>query len=174
MKQWKHKLFVTDQYSPAVCGFVSLLGFALSIILLYSVYGPNNQFPDYNELHFHAGEISNVKKTKYSVNINFKNDDSTFKYMSKGNAMGRVDDMVRQNGVVSIGYMPSERFSPTIFDIKIDDKKIRSYNEIKQAYKNDDQIVNWLAPLFALLGIYLGLVSYFSQKYIISSKHDIR
>lgn len=173
MNQWKHKLFITDQYSPAVLGFVSLLGFALSIIMLYSVYGPNNQFPDYDKLEFHSGEISSVRKTKYSVNIKFANDDSVFKYMSKGNALRRVDDMVRQNGVVSVGYIPSERFDPTIFDIRINNINIRTYDEIKQAYEEDDSLVNWLAPLFTLLGLYLALVAYFSQKHIRSTKSNI-
>jgi len=85
--------------------------------------------------------------------------------MSKGNALNRVDDMARQSGKLSVGYIPTEKTSHIIFDIRLNKTDIRSYDEIKKAYSDDDDIVNWLAPLFFLMGIYLGLVGYFSRKY---------
>jgi len=162
---WKQKLFITDHYSPFTCIAVSLLSFILAAVMLYSVYSPNNEFPAYGELVFHTGEVSSVRKTKYSVDIIFNNNDSRFKYMSKGNALSRVDDMARQSGKLSVGYIPTEKTSHTIFDIRLNKTNIRSYDEIKKAYSDDDDIVNWLAPLFFLVGIYLGLVGYFSRKY---------
>ena len=164
---WKKKLFVTDHYPPLTCVAMSFLSFILTAVMLYSVYGPNSKFPAYDELAFHTGEVLSVRKTKYSVDIVFDNSDSKFKYMSKGNAISRVDDMARQSGKLSVGYIPREKTSHIIYDIKLNKTNIRSYNEIKQAYSDDDDIVNWLAPLFFIIGVYLGLVGYFSRKYYV-------
>ena len=161
---WWQKLFVTDHYSSFTCIAVSLLSFILAAVMLYSVYGPNNEFPAYDDLVFHTGEVSTVKKTKYSVDIIFDNSDTKFKYMSKGNSLSRVNDMARQSGQLTVGYIPSDKSSHVIFEINLNQTMIRSHDEIKQAYSDDDDIVNWLAPIFILMGTYLGLVAHFSKK----------
>ena len=143
-------------------------GLSLSCILLGIVIGhnaltqENDGFPFKEKLSERSGFIDRIEKYKYGIKFKFSDGDRNFNYPSKSRGQGVVwDALVASKGKeVTILYKSDDSNSPVyskkryhdVFEIKVNERMVRSYSESEKSWKSDNKLTPMIVVLFLLGG----------------------
>ena len=119
------------------------------------------------------GKVEWVQTGKYGVKFAIYGASLPLDYASKGKAMGLVYDSLAAAGdkPVTVLYDPrsasgpvfsSDRYYP-VYGIALGAKSVRSFNEIQEAWRADDQIGVWLGAFFMLSSCVLVVCAFLSR-----------
>ena len=140
--------------------------FVLAICIGYvQLTQENGGFPYKSELVEREGFVDWVESYKYGIRFAFKDDEYNFNYPSKSNGQGIVyDSLISSKGKrVSVLFEEREYTAPIyttkefhdVFEIKVNEIIIRSYESSEQAWKSDNLLMPFIVILFLFGGPYI-------------------
>ena len=125
----------------------------------------NGGYPQKNLLSEKVGRVDWVYKYKYGIRFGLVDDERNYVYPSKSNGQGIVLDSLMKADSKNLSilfdakdpkgpiYNDSEYYS--VFEIVIDGKPIRMYEESEKAWKGDNNLMPFIALFFFIGGLYL-------------------
>lgn len=164
--KWVRRIFTQRGYSTAKLVFFAFLSCGLSVLLAYSVYESEHSFPNVEELSFREARLLRAEKDKYGIDIGLVDGERTFRYYSKARCLGCVWRVLRSDSIVEIGHSVDGDGTAggTVYQISVDGRVVRSYDDIRAGYAGDNRIGFWLVPTFFVIGFYLMACAYFTNK----------
>ncbi len=142
---------------------LSFFGGAAMLVIYFE--DPSDDFPAYETLSKVEGEIAWVQKHRYGVRFGFRNDGRGFNYPSKARELGLVRRSLESSSGSKTAVLidPGRSHSPfysdevyfTVFEIRIDDKIVRSYPEISDEWMSDQRLMPYLGGFGLLAGLYI-------------------
>lgn len=124
-------------------------------------------FPDKSLLTSATGRVQSVHKGKSSIKFGING--SYFQFLSKSSPLLPVHDALAKTGEssVTVLYDPKESWKPplddtsyyTVYELQVAGKTLVSYEQVKSAWRDNDQLGSWLGIAFMVVGAGLILFS---------------
>ncbi|MDO6428377.1 hypothetical protein Q4489_15280 [Thalassotalea sp. 1_MG-2023] len=144
----------------AIFGLVGGIYFLVTPLL-----DPVNGLPEKDELTEIRGTIEWVKKHKYGVKFKLADKENTFNYPSKANSSTAVNSALSNAGHETIAilavlddfntnYVTGKKFID-VYQVVVDDKTIRSYEQVRKAWEGDNKVGLFLGPFMIFAAFYI-------------------
>lgn len=139
----------------------SLLSLSMAGIGLYAFL--TDEFPKRESLLSASGAVTAVQSGKSGVAFTLEGQVPRFHYLSKGKAIGVVEQGLAPGPGRIVGVLYEDKGSApvlsdgihyNVFEITLNGKPVRSYEQVRAAWHADNQIGAWLAGVFLLAAGY--------------------
>lgn len=147
---------------------VALLVFGLAVLYLS---GGASGVPDRAALASATGPVQSVIKGKSSVGFSLKGDAHHFQHLSKSGAFPLAYQALAGAGaeMVTVLYDPAQSWQPvfddkayhTVYEIRISDRILLSYERARDAWQVDQGVGKWLGMALLLAGAALVVLARF-------------
>jgi len=134
------------------------------LVVLYLSVGEHG-VPDRAALASATGPVQSVSKGKSSVKFSLNGDAHHFQHLSKSGKLLPVYQALSGAGreMVTVLFDPAQNWQPvfdensylTVYEIRVSDRTILSYEQAGEAWQADQHAGNWLGMAFVLIGVAL-------------------
>jgi hypothetical protein len=133
------------------------------ILFFGQITSENGGVPYKNDLNHAAGYVEWSEKTQYSVKFHFLDRDDNFIYMSQFGGLSALHNSLESSKVKEISVLYKERkrregysgpLNHDIWELSINGKTVKAYEELEDAYRSDKLFLFLLVPLFLFGGFY--------------------
>ena len=136
--------------------FLAIVSLLVSICFIYGAITFEKSYPKYNDLLFSEGElIERTTGNRHAFYFSLSGNEGKFQYHSKAGKMITVRDLVNSGSIAKVGYTLEGRSRKSVYDLEIDGRKVRSYEEIRASYISDNRWIFLLVPLMILCFVFL-------------------
>ncbi|MEP3655071.1 MAG: hypothetical protein ABJO36_09255 [Litorimonas sp.] len=141
--------------------FLAVASFLLAIFLIYEAITFEKSYPEYDDLLFTEGPLSDVnfkqriRHSPSSLSFSISGDNSEFVYDPQSGVIITVRDLMKAGSDAKVGYIEEGRRRRSVYDLEIDGKKVRSYEEISASHKSDQKWSYLLIPWMLLSALFL-------------------
>jgi len=113
-----------------------------------------------NRLISYSGHLISAVESKYQIRIALAGSKHrSFDYLSKVGHFGEVERALCADCTVTVWIDPYDQSEyPTVFQLAVNGKIVRSNSEIKSDWIADNEIARWLFALFSLGGLYFVFI----------------
>lgn len=134
------------------------------LVVLYLSAGESG-VPNRAALASATGSVQSVSKGKSSVKFSLNGDAHHFQHLSKSGKLLPVYRALSGAGreMVTVLFDPAQNWQPvfeensylTVYEIRVSDRTILSYEQASEAWQTDQHVGNWLGMAFVLIGVAL-------------------
>ena len=136
--------------------FLAIVSLLVSICFIYGAITFEKSYPKYNYLLFSEEElIERTTGNRHAIYFSLSGNEGKFQYHSKAGKMITVRDLVNSGSIAKVGYTLEGRSRKSVYDLEIDGRKVRSYEEIRASYISDNRWIFLLVPLMILCFVFL-------------------
>jgi len=159
--------YLHNHYKPNVLRFFGVLSLVFALVLIYYFMKYERSYPEYGELIYSEGNITletPPNKRSPGVYFSLSNSDPKFVYTSKSGAIKKVRKSTKSGLVAKVGYYENGKVRSHqstsgfkfVFDLELEGKKFRSYEEIRAATNFDNKFLLILVPwfIFSFMGLF--------------------
>lgn len=140
----------------------------LGLVILY-LSGGEPGVPDRAALASATGPVQSLIKGKSSLGFSLKGDARHFQHLSKSGALPLVYQALSgdKGETVTVLFDPSQSWQPvfddqayhTVYEIRVSDRTLLSYEQARDAWRADQGIGNWLGMAFLFVGVAWVLIA---------------
>lgn len=153
----------TTKLTPRTYYFLAIAQLSLGLGIAY-FSSQDKGLPDYDSLQKGEGHIAWVKSNESGIDFGLVEEKRTFGYASKNGTKVFVQNFLMDAGKQKIKVLYDEKdpvkpiFSDEliypVYELSVSGTVVKSYSEIADAWKTDNQIGVWLGTAFMLFGAY--------------------
>jgi hypothetical protein len=153
-----------------------LVAFGLLCLGLVGIYvglDPTRGLPSESSLVAAEGSATWHREDRHGVLFGLEGHETGFRYLSKGNASGQVAAALGSpnGGLVRVLYDSESPGGPiydrgkyfTVFSVSVDGVPIRSYQQVADAWSDDNRIGYWGGLVSILASVAFALLAFFAR-----------
>lgn len=140
------------------------------LVILYLSMGESG-IPSRVALVSATGSVQSVTKGKSSVKFSLNGDAHHFQHLSKSGKLLPVYQALSgaKGEMVTVLFDPAQNWQPvfnensyhTVYEIRISDRTLLSYEQASEAWQTDQHVGNWLGMAFVFIGVALVVFARF-------------
>jgi hypothetical protein len=153
-------------------GFVAILLFAIlsgamcAFLVWMRSQGPYNGLPPRNALVEFTGRVLSFERLRRSSIMIWLEDSSyRFGYDKKGGGEDDIEAALCRGCLVTLWATPdAPHGTHFFFQIAVENRMVRSYEDVRQSWAADNALVPWLAWGCAAVALYFGFMAFMLRK----------
>ncbi|MEI9930692.1 MAG: hypothetical protein WDM89_09110 [Rhizomicrobium sp.] len=136
----------------------AILGVGLVFLTAWMMLlGSEAGLPRSDRLHAVSGQLTNASEGKNDIWITLEHHEVRYDYISKENGFRAVWDGLCAGCQTTLWIDPGDTSStPTVFQIAVKGRMVRSYADVKAAWISDNRLAPWLFGFFIFSAVYLA------------------
>jgi hypothetical protein len=139
---------------------VAVVSLLAAVFFIHQAITFEKSYPKYKDLIYSEGELAGrVSTSRHSFRFSLSNSDGEFQFLSKSGKLITVRDLVNSGRGVKVGYIEDDNAPKTVYDLEIDGRKVRTYEEIRAAHESDNKWVFFLVPFLIFGALYSFMIA---------------
>ena len=141
-------------------------GIAIAVLYLFmalvvSLFN-SSDIPQFDELNFQEGRLATAEMDDYGIDIQLLNIERSFRYYSSSGCLGCVWRALQPGSSIVLAH---EDGHTSVYQIVVDGRMVRSYDEVRAGHADNDRWGFWLRKIFLMISTYFFVVAYFVRRY---------
>jgi hypothetical protein len=147
----------------AIAWLPVMLAFAIATLAWWYGRDPDAGLPREDALVAVSGRLEELSESRYSIDFRLEGEAREFQYLGKARGWDRVRSALEgaEDRAVTVWIDRAEQGATgdlTVYAVAVDGRVVRSYDEVRDAWRRDNALAPWLAGAMLLCGVVLAFV----------------